>query len=430
MSVSQPLRTLTKRASPTQCLQFAERRSAPRCMATVAPPVTQNNTSAKGPTAMVFMNMGGPSTVDEVGGFLSRLFADGDLIPLGPLQNYLGPLISARRTPKIKKQYAGIGGGSPIRKWSEYQATEMCKILDKTNPESAPHKPYVAFRYADPLTEEMYTKLLEDGFGRGKGGRAVAFTQYPQYSCSTTGSSLNELWKWRQRLEAPKRNNNITAAEEEGSIQWSVIDRWPTHPGLVDAFAENITAKLQTYPAEIRDSVVLLYSAHSLPMSVVNRGDPYPSEVAATVWAVQQKLGFRNPYRLVWQSQVGPSAWLGAQTSDTVENFVKKGQKDLVLIPIAFTSDHIETLFEIDQEVIHEADKLGAEGRVRRAESLNGSPTFIKALADLASTHLLAGDICSRQMGLRCPGCKNEKCLQQKKFFMGQGKLDNAANTV
>ncbi|KAK0898752.1 ferrochelatase hem15 [Friedmanniomyces endolithicus] len=433
MSAQRPLQLLTKRASPSQ-LQHKPRIWQPaRTFATpgmVVPPVTQNNTSAKGPTAMVFMNMGGPATTDEVSGFLSRLFADADLIPLGPLQNYLGPLISRRRTPKIKKQYANIGGGSPIRKWSEYQAEEMCKILDQTNPETAPHKPYVAFRYANPLTEEMYGRLLEDGFGNGRGGRAVAFTQYPQYSCSTTGNSLNELWKWRQRMESPTRNQNLEVAEAEGSIKWSVIDRWPTHSGLIEAFAENITAALETYPKEIRDSVVLVYSAHSLPMSVVNRGDPYPAEVAATVWAVQQRLGFKNAYRLSWQSQVGPSAWLGAQTSDTVNNFVKKGQKDLVLIPIAFTSDHIETLFEIDQEVIHEANELGAEGRVRRAESLNGSPTFIKALANLASEHLANDEVCSRQMGLRCPGCKNERCLASKKFFMGQVVQDNAALTL
>lgn len=379
---------------------------------------------------MVFMNMGGPATTDEVGPFLSRLFADGDLIPLGPLQNYLGPLISMRRTPKIIKQYAAIGGGSPIRKWSEYQAAEMCKILDKTNPETAPHKPYVAFRYADPLTEEMYHQLFADGFGKGRGGRAVAFTQYPQYSCSTTGSSLNELWKWRTRLESPTRNPDMTPEEKAGTIQWSVIDRWPTHPGLVDAFAENITAVLATYPPEIRDTVVLLYSAHSLPMDVVNRGDPYPSEVAATVWAVQQKLGHRNPYRLVWQSQVGPKAWLGAQTGDTVPNLIKKGQKDIVLIPIAFTSDHIETLYEIDQEVIHEANELGAEGRVRRAESLNGSKTFIQGLADLAQSHLNSGEVCSRQMALRCPACKSEKCLEQKRFFLGEGKQANEAVTL
>ncbi|BCR85865.1 ferrochelatase HEM15 [Aspergillus chevalieri] len=383
-------------------------------LATAVPPVTQDATSSNGPTAMVFMNMGGPSTTDEVEAFLSRLFADGDLIPLGRLQPYLGPLISKRRTPKIQKQYAEIGGGSPIRKWSEYQCTEMCKLLDKINPESAPHKPYVAFRYADPLTEEMYTKLLDDGFGRGRGGRAVAFTQYPQYSCSTTGSSLNELWKWRNRLEGKRANGDM---DPTGTVQWSVIDRWPTHPGLVEAFAKNIEAQLATYPEEKRSSAVLLFSAHSLPMSVVNRGDPYPAEVAATVHAVMQRLNFSNPYRLCWQSQVGPSAWLGAQTSDTVQEYVKRGHTDIVLVPIAFTSDHIETLYELDLEVMEDAGHLPG---VKRAESMNGNPVFIEALADIAKTHLRKDEKCSMQMTLRCQGCRSERCLEQKKFFAGE----------
>lgn len=195
--------------------------------------------------------------------------SDPDIIPLGRLQSYLGPLISRRRTPKIEKQYAAIGGGSPIKKWSEYQCNEMCKILDKLSPETAPHKPYVAFRYTAPLTETTYAQMLQDGFGGGKGGRAVAFTQYPQYSCSTTGSSLNELWKWRNRLEG---NRASGGGEPEGAIQWSVIDRWPAHSGLIEAFVQNIEKQLATYPEERRNDVVLLFSAHSLPMSVVNRG--------------------------------------------------------------------------------------------------------------------------------------------------------------
>ena len=145
----------------------------------------------------------------------------------------------------------------------------MCKILDQISPETAPHRPYVAFRYADPLTEAMYAQLLADGFGHGRGGRAVAFTQYPQYSCSTTGSSLNELWKWRQRLEGKSRGDT---GGEEGTIKWSVIDRWPVHPGLVEAIAGNIKAQLAGYPPERQAGVTLLFSAHSLPMSVVNRG--------------------------------------------------------------------------------------------------------------------------------------------------------------
>lgn len=144
-------------------------------------------------------------------------------------------------------------------------------------------------------------------------------------------------------------------------------------------------------------------------------GDPYPAEVAATVHAVMKRLNFKNPYRLCWQSQVGPSAWLGAQTEDTVQSYVKRGQSDLLLIPIAFTSDHIETLYELDQEVIHEAGSPG----VKRAESLNGSPTFIQGLADLAFEHLRSDHNCSRQMTLRCQGCTSERCLEQKKFFAG-----------
>lgn len=146
-------------------------------------------------------------------------------------------------------------------------------------------------------------------------------------------------------------------------------------------------------------------------------GDTYPAEVAATVYAVMTRLSFSNPYRLCWQSQVGPSAWLGAQTSDTVQGYVKKGQTDLILIPIAFTSDHIETLYELDQEVIHEAGHPG----VRRADSLNGSKVFIDALADIALQHLRSGENCSRQMVLQCQGCKSERCREQKKFFVGAG---------
>ncbi|KAH0565532.1 hypothetical protein GP486_001065 [Trichoglossum hirsutum] len=401
---------LMKPAAQSSASGLTRRVGQRSTFASFAPPVMQDTTGSKGPTAIVFLNMGGPSTTGEVGDFLSRLFADADLIPLGRLQSYLGPLISRRRTPKIKEQYAAIGGGSPIRKWSEYQSSEMCKLLDKLSPETAPHKPYVAFRYADPLTGETYSKLLEDGFGRGRGSRAVAFTQYPQYSCSTTGSSLNELWKWRNRLEG--KNENM-------GIKWSVIDRWPVHPGLVNTIAENVEKQLATYPTERKGDVILLFSAHSLPMSVVNRGDPYPAEVAATVHAVMQRLNFSNPYRLVWQSQVGPSAWLGAQTSIAVEEYVKKGQTDLILIPIAFTSDHIETLYELDKEVIGEA---GHEG-IKRSESLNGNPVFIEALADIAHKHLMSGESCSMQMRLRCPSCRSEKCLHQKKFFAGRGDL-------
>lgn len=133
-----------------------------------------------------------------------------------------------------------------------------------------------------------------------------------------------------------------------------------------------------------------------------------------------QRLKFSNPYRLCYQSQVGPQPWLGPQTQMTVEEYTSKGQKDLVLIPIAFTSDHIETLFELDEEVIGES---GHKDTVKRVDSLNGNPVFIEALADLAKSHLESGIMCSAQMSLRCPGCKSDRCLESKKFFAGQQTL-------
>jgi ferrochelatase len=290
-------------------------------------------------TALFLMNMGGPATVPEVGGFLTRLFSDNDLIPL-PFQSILAPWIAKRRTPKIEQQYQQIGG-SPIRMWTEKQGELLAQRMDILSPATAPHQSFVAFRYATPLSKETVQEIKSSGIKR-----AVALTMYPQYSCSTTGSSLNELYRNLEELD-PNRD-----------IKWSVIDRWNSHPACVDTFAKHIENSLLEYPEEERKNVVLLFSAHSLPMSVVNRGDPYPAEVAATVSRVMEKLGHQNPYRLVWQSKVGPAAWLGPRTDEAIVGYGKKGVKDLLLIPIAFVSDHIETLFELDIEYSELAEKV------------------------------------------------------------------------
>lgn len=129
----------------------------------------------------------------------------------------------------------------------------------------------------------------------------------------------------------------------------------------MQAFAQNVQTALEKYPQEIRNRIPIFFSAHSLPMEVVNRGDPYVSEVAATVHAVMNKLGNRNPYRLVWQSQVGPRAWMGPQTNDSLKGLARLGHKEVVLVPIAFTSDHIETLFELDLEYGKEAEEVSPQ---------------------------------------------------------------------
>ncbi|KAG5635577.1 hypothetical protein H0H81_010742 [Sphagnurus paluster] len=376
-------------------------RSLTRSLASLhnAPP------AGKSPTAIVLMNMGGPATVPETKDFLTNLFSDGDLIPL-PFQRFLAPLIARRRTPQIEKQYTDIGGGSPILHYTQIQGEGMAKLMDELHPETAPHKAYVAFRYVRPMTEQTAKQMKADGVKR-----AIAFTQYPQYSCSTTGSSLNEMFR-------------RGSAGDAGDIEWSVIDRWGTHPGFIEAVSQNIEAALAKFPASSRNDVVLLFSAHSLPMSVVNRGDPYILEVSASVSAVMDRLGHSNPYRLVWQSQVGPSAWMGMQTSEALKGLARLGKKQVVLVPIAFTSDHIETLYELDLEYAEEARELGME--VHRAESLNESPVFIRALADIAVQHLQdckagKGPV-STQFNLRCPGCTNATCGQQKEWFARGGR--------
>lgn len=349
-------------------------------------------------TGILMLNLGGPEKLEDVHDFLLRLFLDKDLIPL-PAQSQLAPLIAKRRTPKIQKQYAQIGGGSPIKKWTSLQGEGMVRILDQISPETAPHKFYIGFRYANPLTEDAIDQMESDGVER-----AVAFTQYPQYSCSTTGSSLNAIYRHCKKSPASKLN-------------WSVIDRWPIHPGLIKAFAETIEQELGKFLPEDRDDVVILFSAHSLPMKVVNRGDPYPQEVGATVQGVMQALGYCNPWRLVWQSKVGPLPWLSPQTDAVIKALAKQGRKNLLLVPIAFTSDHIETLYEMDFEY---AEELGHEvgiHNIRRSSSLNDSKTFIEAMADIVHTHMRAGRACGRQLTLRCPLCVNPVCGQMREFF-------------
>ncbi|KAK6202742.1 ferrochelatase precursor [Scheffersomyces amazonensis] len=341
------------------------------------------SSGTRSPTGVVFMNMGGPSTVSETYDFLFRLFSDGDLIPFGRFQNILAKLIANRRTPKIEKHYKDIGGGSPIRYWSEYQCKRVCEILDKTNPDTAPHKPYVAFRYANPLTETTLQQMIKD-----KITRAVAFSQYPQFSYSTTGSSMNELYRQTIKLD-PNR-----------TINWTFIDRWPKDKGLVQAFSQSIEEKLYEFPEQDRNKVIILFSAHSLPMEIVNKGDSYPAEVASTVYAIMEKLNFKYPYRLVWQSQVGPKPWLGGQTSKIVGKLEKNNDiKGIILVPVAFTSDHIETLHELDIELIDECEN---PHKIKRVDSLNGNEVFIEGLADLVKNHLQSGSLYSNQLALDC----------------------------
>ena len=346
---------------------------------------------AGGGTGIVMMNLGGPATLDEVEPFLLRLFADKEIIQL-PWQDVVGKFIATRRAPKVRKLYDAIGGGSPILTWTKAQGQAMCARLDEMSPSTAPHKFYVSFRYVTPLADDALQAMKADGITR-----AVAFTQYPQWSCATTGSSLNDLWRALDRTGL------------QDAFTWSIIDRWGEHDGFVRAMASAIDDGLEQYPEHERDDVLVLFSAHSLPLKVIDRGDAYPAEIAASVSRVVQAAELRNPYMLCYQSSVGPVRWMGPSTETMIRQLAARGQKNVLVVPIAFTSDHIETLSEIDIEYAELAHSLGMTG-FRRSPSLNARTDFLDALADIVNCHLESGQPHSSQYKQHCPGCTNTAC--------------------
>lgn len=320
------------------------------------------STNSNVKTGIVLLNMGGPERTEQVHDYLYKIMTDRDMIQLPIAPDILGPWIAKRRTPAVQKKYEEIGGGSPILKWTKLQGKLLCETLDKVSPQTAPHKPYVAFRYVPPFTEDAFTELQKDGVER-----AILFSQYPQYSCATSGSSFNEIYKFFKNRTIPN------------GLKLSVIDRWPTHPLLAKCFADLIRKTLQQIPEDKRNNAIILFSAHSLPLKAVNRGDAYPSEVGATVHQVMQELNFSHPYQLVWQSKVGPLAWLGPMTDEAIKDYVKQGKKTLVIVPIAFVNEHIETLHELDIEYCKElAEEVGLE-TIWRVPTPNDHPLFIEA---------------------------------------------------
>jgi protoporphyrin/coproporphyrin ferrochelatase len=342
-------------------------------------------------TGIVMLNLGGPATLDDVQPFLLELFADREIIQL-PFQRWLGPFIARRRTPKVRGLYAAIGGGSPILRFTEAQGRGMVARLDRIAPDSAPHRFYVAFRYTRPSSEDALRQMHSDGIQR-----VIAFTQYPQFSCSTTGSSLNELWRAASRTGL------------RDAFEWSIIDRWPVHPGFIEAMADTVREGLEQFDPSQRDQVLILFSAHSLPLDVIDRGDSYPQEVGASVQEVVEHLATGNPYLLAYQSDVGPIRWLGPRTEQVLRQLGARGQKDVLVVPIAFTSDHIETLSELDREYGEVAHEAGIT-RYRRAPALNDRPRFLDALAEIVRDHLRSGEAHSTQYPMRCAGCTNPQC--------------------
>lgn len=306
-------------------------------------------------TGVLLLNMGGPEKQEDVAPFLFNLFSDREIIRLGPswLQIPLAWYISRRRAGTSRKAYARIGGGSPLKRLTLQQA--QC-LQDSLTDEGAYHVT-LAMRYWRPRAAEALTALRSQGIER-----VVALSLYPHFSRATTGSSINEL---KQEM-----------ARSCSEMPLKIVDSWPDHPLYIDALVACIEQGLQHFATA---KVQIVYSAHSLPVSFINDGDPYVEHLLRTIRAVELKTG--RPGRLCYQSRSGPVEWLSPSTPEMLETLAGEGVKNILMVPISFVSDHIETLYEIDILYKNQAEKLGM--RLLSSPSLNAHPSFIACLKDL-----------------------------------------------
>ena len=310
---------------------------------------------------VVLFQLGGPDRLEAIEPFLYNLFSDPDIIqfPFSKLaRRPLARLIASRRAKKVADHYAAIGGSSPIGELTSRQAraleAELRKVLDA--------KVFVAMRYWHPLTEETIQEIAKESFDQ-----LILLPLYPQYSQVTTGSSLNE---WTRKYRAAGLNH----------AQVKVIRQFYDHPGYIEALVANINATLARFPAP--GDVTIVFSAHGVPESVIEGGDPYKDQLEATVRFVTSCGGWPNPHRLCYQSRVGPGRWLRPSLDATMRELAGQGVKKLLVVPIAFVTDHVETLHEIDVEAREVAGGLGF-AQFEMMPALNDSTRFIQALADL-----------------------------------------------
>jgi len=316
--------------------------------------------------AILFLNLGGPETLDDVKPFLYRLFSDPEVIRIkwGPLRKWVAWMISSARTEKSKELYQKIGGGSPIRRLTDNQAAETETHLNQDQCHSLVR---TAFSCSDPLVEDVVNELFQSGTRK-----FLAFPLYPQYSFTTTKSALD-----RVRSAVKKLPEKVDLYE---------IPYWNTHPSFIEAHVDLIRNEIKKFSDPNPSGIHLVFSAHSIPEKLVTKeGDPYKNQMEETVLAVLKSLNWKGKWTLAWQSKLGPVKWLEPFTVDAIEDIANKGGKRIIVIPIAFVSDHIETLEEIDHDMATLAENVGIK-EFKRTPGLNCHPQFIEALVDLAKS--------------------------------------------
>lgn len=308
------------------------------------------------PTALILLNMGGPDSLEAVEPFLFNLFSDRELIqlPAGALlQKPFAKLISHFRSKRVVENYRAIGGKSPLLEWTQKQATGIAERLENV-------QPFVIMRYWHPFADAVLEEIKHSGIEQ-----AVVLSMYPHYTGATTGSSVNDF----------KRN----AAKVCPDLEYQIIEDWYDWPRYLDALANRIREGLAEMPEDTTRRI--FFSAHALPQKFIDRGDPYQKHVMATVEGVMERVG-DCPWVVAFQSRSGPVKWMEPGTEEMIIKLGKEGCKSLLMVPISFVSDHIETLEEIDVEYRDLALDNGIEN-FKRAPSLNDHDDFLQGLADL-----------------------------------------------
>lgn len=308
------------------------------------------------PVGVVLLNMGGPESLDQVEPFLLNLFADREIIKLGPwpwLQKFIARRIVKKRTPKSCEAYRLIGGASPLNRISAEQGRALAVRLA----EEGDFMVRCAMRYWHPLAAETLAEFADAGVSR-----LLALPLYPHFSRATSGSSLNDLKRVAAGFDHPFTIDEIQA--------------WPDQPHYIEALAATLAEGAETFAGE---EFTVVYSAHSLPVSFIEEGDPYLEHIKRTIAALEKITG--RPGRLCFQSRSGPVRWLEPSTPDMLGQLADQGVKNVLMVPVSFISDHVETLYEIDIQYRDLARNRGI--RLVRPPALNTHPQLIEALAQL-----------------------------------------------
>lgn len=307
-------------------------------------------------TAVLLLQMGGPDSLSAIEPFLYNLFSDRDIIRIGPafLQPVIARFIARRRSKKVMEYYKKIGGKSPIRELTEQQGAELEAVLGPD------YRCFVAMRYSKPDTAEALAAIAREGITK-----VIALSLYPHNSRATVGSSINELERTLKKSAAP--------------FSLAYIRQFYDHPSYIAALAEKVEKGLAGFSD--RSTVQVVFSAHGLPQSFIDSGDLYLEHIQATVRLTMEHFGGIS-HHLAFQSRAGPVKWLEPSTEAKIAELAATGCKQLLMVPLSFVSDHIETLYEIDIQYRDEAAALGIFD-FRRTEALNSSPAFISCLAEL-----------------------------------------------